>query len=294
MFLNTMFQIFISALVIFCTLASQAEDSYNDDNPPYWEYGLGIGTVHFEEYPASGQFRDISLPFPTFQYRGKILRADDRDGAHLYLIKSADWYLEFSGIGYPSLESDKSNARSGMPDLPWILAIGPQVVFKLERSTTLNFAVFQAVSTDFKLTKTNGEVFQLKLNRRFGEGHSYGNIFLTVKAATKEFLATYFDVPDESATAQRPRYDSQSGLLASDLAYFQSFKSGRAAFYVGASYAYYGASANRQSPLHKADSEFTYLVGLTYVLGESSKPEVPEEDTSGLMDRYRSKLLPFF
>jgi hypothetical protein len=291
--------------VIFSIPAFSAlsDDSYDEESPPFWEYGIGVGTVHFEEYPAAGQYRDFFLPFPTFQYRGKVLRADDRDGAHLYLLKEKNWYLEFSGTGYPSLESTNSKERSGMPDLPWMLAIGPQLVYRLEVDSTLSFAVFQAVSSDFKMTKQNGEIFQLKLNHRFTfpfdgtwvfeDGHTFGNVFLTLKSATKEFLTTYFEVSDEVATIQRPRYDAQSGLLSGDLSYFQSFKSGRAAFYVGAAYSYYGLSSNRTSPLHKSDSAVTYLVGVTYVLGGSSKPEVPEEDTSGIIDKYKP-MLPFF
>ena len=66
---------------------SLAEDSVSDSEA-YWDYGLGFGAVRFEHYPGSDQFSYLALPAPTFQYRGKILRADDREGAHLYLLKS--------------------------------------------------------------------------------------------------------------------------------------------------------------------------------------------------------------
>ena len=66
---------------------SRAEDSVGDSEA-YWDYGLGFGAVRFEHYPGSDQFSYLALPTPTFQYRGKILRADDREGAHLYLLKS--------------------------------------------------------------------------------------------------------------------------------------------------------------------------------------------------------------
>jgi hypothetical protein len=49
----------------------------------------------------------------------------------------------------------------------------------------------------------------------------------------------------------------------------------------------YGEAANKESPLHKSDANLTGAIGLNYVLGESKKPAVPQEDTSGLINNLR-------
>lgn len=266
-----------------------------DEETSLWEYGAGFGYVHFEHYPASNQFSNLFLPFPTFQYRGRILRADDREGTRAYLLKSDRWSFELAGGGYPALDSGTNDARRGMEDLPWMAQLGPQLVVKLTHDLEFKIAVFQAVSSDFVNTKTAGAVFDGRLEYRWIRdfagwrfvvpGQAHGKLTLSLKGGDRQFLSTYFEVPLMQSTSARPSYEAKAGLLGSELAYFQSFRSGRAAFYLGAAIADYTASSNRESPLHKSDRNVTYLVGFTYVLGESERPSVPPEQTEGVINR---------
>jgi outer membrane protein len=270
-------------------------ETSNADEDPYWEYGAGVGFIRLEHYPAARFFNDLVLPFPTFQYRGRILRADDREGAHLYLLKGADWAFDIAGTGYAALTSSDNEDRAGLQSIPWILALGPRFSFNLNPQLALSFSVFGAIATDFQKTKTNGQIYQGKIEYRwdmnlpsisfFEKGASSGNVAFLIKAASQELLSLYFEVPQESATANRGAYEAQAGFLNSEVSYYQSFKSGRSTLYIGGSWAHYGLSANRQSPLHKSEQNLVCLIGLTYVLGESSKREVPEDDTSGLFNR---------
>jgi outer membrane protein len=165
--------------------------------------------------------------------------------------------------------------------------------------------VFQALSTDFSLTKTAGIAYQGKLQYRWQTQFSnedfkvpvlaeqitsFGQLTWSLKGGDKEFLRTYFEVPALFATSSRPAFSARSGFLSSELSYFQSFRSGRASFYLGAALTDYAGSSNRKSPLHKSDLNVTYLVGLTYVLGESQRPSVPLEQTEGLINRFEKRL----
>jgi hypothetical protein len=268
-----------------------------------WDIGAGFGYIRYDHYPASNQDSDLFLPFPTFQYRGKVLRAGDRDGAKLYLVKRSNWDLELSGTGYPALNSSKNEARRGMDDLPWMAALGPQAVTRLGDSMALKFGVFQAISTDIRVTRLQGAIWEAKLNYQWsaalgsadflGLEETRGTLALNLKGASQEIHSLYFGVPTSQATVDRPSYDSRAGFLSHQVGYIQSLRRGRFEFYIGVLRADFGASANRRSPLHKADSSISYLVGLTHILYESRKSAISEENASGVIDELRSRsLLP--
>ncbi len=271
--------------VLFCSFSCLA--AANED-PPLWQYGLGLGGIHYEQYPASNQFSDLILPFPTFQYRGEILRADDRDGARAYLLKKDQLSIEMAGGVYPALDSSTNRAREGMGDIPWLVYLGPQLVQRWSENWELKGAIFQAVSTDFQLTKTSGFIFEGRAQYRWFEtGHSVGELSFTVRSASRQLQAVYYDVGENQVRSDRWAYQAREGWLSDEISYYQSFTSGRASLYLGTAWTDYRISANRASPLHKSDGNLTYFAGLTYVLGESHREAVPVENTDGLINRYQ-------
>jgi outer membrane scaffolding protein for murein synthesis (MipA/OmpV family) len=265
-------------------------DDHDVPTQPIWEYGIGAGYVRYEQYPAAGKYSDLFLPFPTFQYRGESLRADDREGAKAYLFKDRNWSLEMAGTGTPALDSDKNENRKGMKDLPWIMALGPQLAYRFGSDWQISWGIFQAMMTDFTYLEVRGSFIQQVLTYRsessLGDGYvSQSNVFFTLKSASQEVQEKYFGVSTSDATAERQAYHARGGFLSAEVSAFQAFKKGRASYYVGANYDYYGAGVNQHSPLFKAQSQANVLFGITYVLGESKRPEVPEEKTSGIINR---------
>ena len=272
---------------------SQALEANQDslqDSEPIWEYGIGSGFVRFEQYPAAGKYSQVFLPFPTFQYRGRIVRADDREGAKAYLWKHGSWTVEMAGTGTPSLDSDDNELRKGMKDLPWILAVGPEIVYKFNPDFDFGLGAFQAITTDFQDTRFAGAFFE-GIFTYTSEGILKKNIktltkyFLTFKAASQEIQDQYFGISHRYATTLRPEFKARAGFLSIEASVFQSFKFGRTAFYVGANYADYSLAENKKSPLYQSTYQLNYLFGLTYVLGESNRPEVSPEDTSGIINQ---------
>ena len=199
--------------------------------------------------------------------------------------------LELSGAGFPALNSSDNRARQGMDNLPWLLAVGPQLVSRAIENWELGLGAYQAVSTDFDMTRFAGTIFEAKATYQwqFPVMHwdGLGKLSLSFKAASQELQALYYEVPSDKATSERAAFDAQAGFLSRDLTYYQSFKSGRLSLNMGVSLGSYDQAANRESPLHKSDHNVTAFMGFNYVLGGSSKPAVPEEDTSGVINRLR-------
>lgn len=252
-----------------------------------WEYGIGLGYVHFEQYPAANQFTDLVLPFPTFQYRGEILRADDREGTRAYLLKSENWSIELSGGGNTPLKSSDSKARDGMEDIPLMIHLGPQIVGHLLENLEIRFGFFQAISTDFMDLRTKGGIQETQLVYRafsnLDQLRINGKFSLIAKLASKDYLETYFTIDPKYTRPDREQYTAKAGFLGFELNYFQSIAFGKASYYIGASINDYSRSANRESSLHKSDYNFNYLFGMTYTLGQSKRESVPTDQTEGII-----------
>lgn len=264
--------------------------------PPLWEWGLGLGYIRYADYPSSDEYSDLMLPFPTFQYRGEYLRADDREGGRAYLFKSETWSLEFSGGGRLPLDSSKNQARQGMENLPLVLDGGPQLVWSSGRTWEFQLAPFLSAAAYGSYIRQNGMRFKAQLIYRwesYARGpfaspiYISGTTALEMNAASQEYMRTYFEVDAGQATSSRVAYNAVAGFLSNNLSYYQRFSSGRFSLYVGASVSDYTWSANRSSPLHKSDLNVGYGVGMIYQFGESAKPSISPEDTQGVINRYR-------
>lgn len=279
----------IALICLSALFAKAAEES-----KPLWEYGFGVGYAKYAQYPAADQYAELILPFPTFQYRGEILRADDREGGRAYLLKNEKWSLEFSGSGSLPLDSSNNRAREGMEDLPLVAEMGPQLVYSYNQDWEFKIAAFPSVIIEGAYIRQNGGSLNLQAAYRwehewegpFAKPLWLSGIFtVNAKAASREFNATYYEVSAKDATSTRSAYEAVSGFLNTQVTYFQRVSVGRFTVYMAASYADYSQSVNRASPLHRADSNFEYGLGLTYVLGESERRSVPPEDTEGLINK---------
>lgn len=268
------------------------------EDKPLWEYGLGVGTIKYAHYPASDQYAELSLPFPTFQYRGEVLRADDQDGGRAYLFKKDNWSLQFSGGGRVPLNSSKNLAREGMENIPLVINAGPQIVYSEDYVWEFKISTFPSVKVDDKSLTSNGGVAKVHVlynwnqasnDSIFSELNFGGTWALSSTFASKEYNATYYEVSAKDATPSRPAYRATEGFLENQISYFQRVTSGKLSIYLGASYSDFTISANRQSPLHKADYNMEYAMGLTYILGESTRRSVPLEETDGIINKQIQK-----
>lgn len=272
------------------------------EEQPLWDYGIGVGFVRFEQYPGSLQEREFLLPLPAFQYRGEMIRADDREGARAYLFKSSNGSIELGGGVIPGLDSDDNEARRGMDDLLWNLYLGPQFVIRPIWEIEFKVGIFQSFLSDLKVSKTGGRISEIqgiwhvdryleKTEAFFRAKRVQGRFGLSVKAADQEFLGTYYDVGVRDTTATRPTYQSQGGMLSWSFSYFQSVEVDKWNIYAGFSETHYDLASNTESPLHQSERNLGVFAGFSYTLGQSVRTSIPLEKTKGLLDRGSSQAL---
>lgn len=284
---------FISFLLSGSIILAQEVPFPPEKNGPLFLFGAGLGYVQFEQYPASNQYTNLFLPIPLFQYRGRVVRADARDGTRAYVFKNKSLSIEFTGGGYAPCDSSRNDARRGMNDLPLVAHIGPQIVNYFTDNLSLRTAFYQAISTDLQFTKFTGGVLESTLVYEWfsefqsfggmGGGYATSRLSLTIKGGSKDFLAIYYEVPPNFVTNDRSAFDAKPGLLSSDITFIQKVQFGKTAFYYGVDLLDYSLSANRQSPLHKSNDSVNFFMGITYILGESKARSVPEDEVNGLI-----------
>lgn len=285
----TKFIHFISIILLLPLISSASEEK------PLWEYGFGIGSIQYAHYPASNQYAHLILPFPTFQYRGEILRADDQDGGRAYLFKKNHWSLEFSGNGRVPLDSSKNLSRQGMSNIPLVINAGPQIVYSPNETWDFKLSLFPSFTIDEMAIQSNGGLAKVHILYNWIQEFSApdylhnitfaGTLSFSATTASQKFNATYYEVPETAATPERPSYEASEGFLENQIAYFQKMNSGKLSVYLGASYSDFSHSTNHRSPLHKAAYNMEYAAGITYVLGESQRKSVPLEETEGIINK---------
>jgi outer membrane scaffolding protein for murein synthesis (MipA/OmpV family) len=257
---------------IFCSVAIAHENPQESK----WDYGVGFGVVHFEQYPSSDEFTTLALPVPTFEYRGEILYADDREGVQVFFFKSEKVKIEFSGFGIPPLDSSENDDRAGMKDLPLVLALGPQVNIKLSEHFDFGVLVAQGLDLTGERQAVSGPAMQTRLTFNFENQNSFfpnvqffNRFFLTSRWGTKKFLKNYYEVQAQDVTANRNLFKTKEGLLSHELGYLIQGNYRQWNTYFGWALNDYSTSANRKSPLHKSNQSLTFFVGLNYILGHS-------------------------
>lgn len=288
----------MALLFIFSSVSARADDDRHD--LPRWEVGAGFGSVRFEQYPASDQYTSVTLPFPTFRYRGNILRADDREGARIYLLKKSRWRIHLGGMGLPPVKAGQ--ARAGMSDIPTLGAIGPQLSGALTDDLTFRLGAYQALAVTWLAFRPSGVMGIVDMAYRkshafapnfLGIEETSGSLTLAFLGASQEVHELYYGVAKEYVTAERSAYQARAGMLQARLSYFQSFKKGNLALYLGGRFSDFRISANRSSPLYKADRALSVLAGITYSIYQSKQEGVRQEDASGFMDMDRRRLQPW-
>src|ERR1017187_10048364 len=96
---------------------------------PLAELGMGGGGGYFQDYPASDQQHLKGVGFPFFIYRGEIFRADERGGASARVISTVVWTFDLGFTGSFPTSSNDNMARVGMPNLDWLIELGPRLGF---------------------------------------------------------------------------------------------------------------------------------------------------------------------
>ena len=217
---------------------------------PLWEVGGFAGSLSGPAYPASTERLNRNLVLPYF--------------------------IDLGVSGYIPATSNDIAARQGMPDLGSLLEFGPRLKVKLPSpGAGLRLGLDIPLREVFEIsggTRGQGLVFEPTLV--LDAANVGGGWSLTAKAGLtwgdQQVNQYFYGVEPTYATALRPAFDAQSGLMSAraSLSASKSLSADVRVF----GYArtdYYGLSANTASPLHLQNSSHSLGLGLTWTLGRS-------------------------
>jgi outer membrane scaffolding protein for murein synthesis (MipA/OmpV family) len=250
-----------------------------DAGRPLWEIGLfGFGIAQ-QAYPGSDQSVNRGLLLPWAIYRGETLRADE-DGAGLRALKTPRTELDIGFSGAFGSNSERIEARRGMPNLGTLVEFGPMLTVKLgelqrrpgEGRLTLELplrGVFD-VGDRFAHRGLSFEPELIWALRRTG-GWSY-SARIGWLVGDRRLAQHFYGVEPRFATPTRSAYEAKSGLVATRLAFTLSRSIGPDWSLFGfARFDSVAGAANEASPLVRRTTGATYGLGLAWTWKRSAE-----------------------
>jgi outer membrane scaffolding protein for murein synthesis (MipA/OmpV family) len=252
---------------------------------PLWEAGAGAAVVGLPDYRGADQGRTWLLPFPYLVYRGEFLKAEERRVRGLFL-KTDRVELDVSVNAQPPVDSSKSDARRGMPDLDAVIEIGPSLNVSLHRSADrrteveLRLPVRAALATDFSYVDFAGWVSDPNLNVDVRDplgqvGWKFG-VLGGMVYSDRRYNQYYYAVDPAFSTPGRPAYNPSGGYAGTQVIVALSKRFPR--FWIGG-FARWDTLNNAvfvDSPLVRTRQYFASGIAVAWMIGESKvKVEVP-------------------
>lgn len=249
---------------------------------PQLEFGVAAAGLQVPAYPASSVTNERQFFVPWFIYRSDNVQVKD-GGVELLAYESDRLKIDL-GVG-GSLNADTSDTplREGMPDLDFLLELGPRFNVPLSDETNdgirsrLNWitSLRLALSTDFQRLDNRGPVLNTELryradgfaNDKLSFSASLGSIWLG-----DELMDYFFAVDSEFATPTRPEYNASSGFLnlAASLGFSYDVTSDISTF-IGLGYQSFDGAENSDSPLFEGNSTSSIIIAASWRLYKSKK-----------------------
>ncbi len=252
------------------------------DTLPRWEAGVGAATLNLPQYVGSDQRTRGTLPVPYFVFRGESIRIS-RESMSGRLFKRADLVMDLSAEFSLPVESVENHARDGMPDIDFVVEVGPALRYIFLRNTpehrTMSIelplrAVFQSNLRyiDHEGWRVNP---RLRYREHFGAWHLslWGGAYWN----DRRYNQLYYAVEPEYATALRPAYETSDGYGGWAVSSSLSWR--HEDWWVGGFIRWYDISrANfRDSPLAIEQSNLGFGLAAAWIF-KSSTERVPRWD----------------
>jgi len=259
--------LFLSGSSVFAN-----ESVKNNDIKTEWDLGLGLGVFNYHLYPGAKETNRLIFPAPYFTYRSPKFEIDR--GFKSFIYQSEIIVLDISAdFGLP-VNSDDTLARKGMPDLDFMLQVGPVVEFLLNDKNKDYFdarfelALRAALITDIHSVDSIGYVFEPRLSfnhRRSSKTGLSHRAILGLKFASQEFNSYYYDVAPEFATTARPVFNSEAGFAGSFANYRISYKTNDFIYWTFLRYQSLRGAEFEDSPLVLKDDYFFAGIGFAWL-----------------------------
>lgn len=244
---------------------------------PLWELGAFAGAATTPAYPGSADRASRNLVLPIFVYRGEVFRAERGNvGARLFSSDSAELDVGFAA-SLPAT-SDDLTARKGMSDLGTLVEFGPRVKFTLARpapGTRVQLELpLRAVLEFNNGVRQQGYAFEPELGlemRDVGAGWSL-SATASLVFGDKDLNTYFYGVSAPYATAARPVFDAQSGLITTRLGLSMAKSlTPDLRFFGFVRHELMDGAANKASPLFQQTTGTSVGVGLLWTLARSEK-----------------------
>ena len=243
---------------------------------PLWEAGIGAAGFSTPAYPGADDRSNRGLVLPFLIYRGKIFRADQGGiGARLLNTDKVEFDIGFSG-SLPA-ESDDVEARRGMRDLGTLVEFGPRVKYKfadLGEQGRMPFELpLRAVIEARGGLRRQGWTMEPRLvwetrgeQARWTMAAQLGAVF-----GDRRINRYFYEVEPQYATADRPAYRADGGLLLVRTGLFGTWRMNPDVRLFGfVRYESYAGAANEDSPLMKKSTGTSAGLGFAWTFARSA------------------------
>lgn len=269
------------ALLVLASLpalvAAQEQPPQDPPKRPLWEIGAVALAVSQQAYPGSDRQVNRGLALPYLIYRGRFLRADN-DGIGLRAVRTPRYEFDVSAAGAFGSRASGDPVRRGMPDLGTLVEFGPRLKIHLGGdANTGRWRLDLPLRGVFDLSDSleyRGLVFQpgVVWQKRVAGGWNLG-LGASLLFADDRLARTFYEVAPAYATATRPAYQAEAGLLATRVSASLSRDLTRDWTLFGfARLDTVAGAANRDSPLVQGRTGATVGVGVSYTWLRSSRP----------------------
>ena len=266
----------LTLFFIISSLACADENNRLNKCETEWTMGAGIGVFDYHLYPGAKETSRLILPVPYFTFRSPKFEIDR--GIKSFLYHSEKIVIDISAdFGLP-VDSDDTQARKGMPDLDFMLQLGPSIEFLLNNKSTNYFDVrFEipvrvAYATDFHSAENIGYLVEPRFSfnhRRSAKTGLSHKATIGLKFATQDFHAYYYDVDAEFATDSRAEFNSDGGFGGSFIKYRISYKTSDFVYWAFLRYQSLNGAEFEDSPLVLKKDYYFVGFGFAWIFANS-------------------------
>jgi outer membrane scaffolding protein for murein synthesis (MipA/OmpV family) len=244
--------------------------------PPLWELGGVALGVSQSAYPGADQQVNRALALPYFVYRGDVLRAD-RDTAGIRAMKTETFELDVGFAGAFGAGNETIDARQGMRKLGTMVELGPRLKWDLGAGPaggrlSAEFPARAVLDLSDKAAHRGWSLEpKLTYSNRTASGWRYSASVSAIVADTR-LAQTFYEVRSSEATAARPAYRAEGGLVSwrFGTAFSRSLARDWNLFGFARLETVAGA-ANESSPLVRRSSGASVGVGVAYTWMRSDR-----------------------
>ena len=274
-----------AAVLVTPAAAQTAKSNVFVPDEPLWELRIGGSALYAPDYPGAEDKSLNGVGAPIFIYRGDRIRFGEYGVARAIATETPRFEFDISADAVYSANSKDDGARAGMPDLDYLLQIGPQAIWNIhdtewtaEGRTSFKFImpVRGVASTDFSYIDHAGWIAepQFQYRRRYpGDLRQSWSATLFWTFGDEDLNAYWYGVTPEFATVERPAYEADAGLVSTGLrlSWTRELNDRFQVFLTYQGRAFSGA-ANSDSPLLREDVTHAGSISFVWKALQSSRP----------------------